>query len=167
MSLPIPPSPPPLDFVRPRRSAASLILLDSVRSVLVISALEDFRTAAALLPLFLFGEPPSSKSTKSFRMNTCKTPRFAPFYRFLSSSNPRRMNTYKTAPQVLFLKDLRNVSISLESTVAKKWERGVACPFEAQKPEGNIARRLLFVPRSLVDLLALDESFFQHLLVAE
>ena len=40
-------------------------------------------------------------------------------------------------------------------------------PFKAQKPEGKIARRLLFVPCSLVDLLALDESLFQHLLVAE
>jgi hypothetical protein len=43
----------------------------------------------------------------------------------------------------------------------------VEWPSKAQKPEGNIARRLLFVPGSLVDLLALDESFFQHLLVAE
>ena len=90
--------------------------------------------------------------------------RFAVFYRFLSCRNPRRMNTYKTLPQMFFLKDLRNVSKSLESTLARKGGGGRQ---KAQKPEGNIARQLLFVPRSLVDLLALDESFFQHLLVAE
>jgi hypothetical protein len=52
----------------------------------------------------------------------------------------------------------------LDATLTKKGEGWVP---RKQKPEGNIARRLLFVPRSLVDLLALDESFFQHLLIAE
>jgi hypothetical protein len=114
--------------MRLQLSAASRIFLDSALPVLVMCWLEDFRIAVALLPLFLFCARPSPNSTKSFRMNVYETPRFALFYRFLSRRNPRRMNTYKAAPQVFFLKDLRNVSNSLKSTLTKKGGRGCAGP---------------------------------------
>jgi hypothetical protein len=73
------------------------------------------------------------------------------------------MNIYKTPRQVLFLKDSRDLSESLESTLAEK--RGGA----GKKAKAGRQHRPPASVRSseLVDLLALDESFFQHLLVTE
>jgi hypothetical protein len=53
----------------------------------------------------------------------------------------------------------------LEATLTKNRGRGSLPPGSMQKPEGSIALRLLLV--LLAFCLALDEPFFQHLLVAE
>ena len=59
-------------------------------------------------------------STKSFRINGSKTPRFAVFYWFFLQHKFFRMNTYKKSAQVFILKDLRNALSPLESALTKK-----------------------------------------------
>jgi hypothetical protein len=73
------------------------------------------------------------------------------------------MNTYKDLPQVFFLKDLQNNLSRLESTLAEKGGGGgphkIAKAGEPTRPPASAVL--------LATCLALDESFFHHLFVAE
>jgi hypothetical protein len=79
---------------------------------------------------FILGRSLRSIS-KSFRMNSCGTPRFALFCRQFWHNNPFRINTYKKSPEVFILNNLQILLNSLESTLTGKEGEGVGCRYSS------------------------------------